>query len=111
MPSPPYDAVTEYVPAAEFDTVHVAVFVPVPLVGLVICELAQVGLGPDGAIIDHTTVLIGFGSPATAGVAPTVAVNVSVDPGWAGEGDDTSVTVVEEAALPTVIAPVPLPGP
>ena len=38
-------------------------------------------LGPDGAVIDHTTVPLGFGSPATAGLAPTVAVKVSFDPG------------------------------
>jgi hypothetical protein len=40
-----------------------------------------------------------------------VAVKVSVEPGWAGDGDELSVTVVDEAALPTVIVPVPLPVP
>jgi len=99
------------VPATAFDTKHVAVLGPVRLLGLVIWELAQVGLGPDGAVIDHTTVPVGFRSLATAGLAPTVAVNVSFEPGWAGDGDETSVTVVDDPALPTVIVPVPLPGP
>jgi hypothetical protein len=93
------------------ETEHVAEFVPVPLVGLVIWEGAQVGLGPDGAVTDHTTVLTGFGSEATAGFAPMVAVKVNVEPGWAGEGDEPDDTTVDDAALPTVIDPVPLPGP
>jgi hypothetical protein len=83
--------------------------VPVPPVG--IWELGQVGLAPDGAVTDHVTVLLGLGSPATAGLAPIVAVNVNVDPGWAGVGLEVPVTVVDDAALPTVIVPVPLPGP
>jgi hypothetical protein len=78
---------------------------------LVICELAHVGLGPDGAVMDHTTGPVGFRSPLTAGLAPTVAVKVSFEPGCAGVGDEISLTEVDDAAFPTVMVPVPLPGP
>jgi hypothetical protein len=78
---------------------------------LVICELAHVGFGPDGAVIVHTTFPVGFMSAATTGLAPTVAVNVSFEPGWAGDGAETSATVVDDPAFWTVIVPTPLPAP
>ena len=72
---------------------------------------AHVAFDPDGFVIDHTTVPVGLGSPLTKGFGTTVAVNFSIEPGWAGVGEETSVTVVVEAALPTVMVPVPLPAP
>ena len=93
---------------------HVVVFVPFPVP--VICWLSppwplHCGAVPDGAVMVHCTLPVGFGSLGLAGLAPTVAMNDSVDPGWAGEGDELEVRTVVESDAMTLMLVFPAPGP
>jgi hypothetical protein len=71
----------------------------------------HVGAVPDGGVMVHSTVPLGCGSLALAGLAPTVALNDRVAPGWAGEGEELEVRMVDDWASPTVMLPDPLPVP
>jgi hypothetical protein len=93
---------------------HVTELVPVPFP--VIWTVSppaplQVGFGPEGAVIVHTTAPVGWGSVLIAGLAPMVALNVRVEPGWAGVGDALPATAVDDFAACTVMLAVPLPWP
>ncbi len=92
---------------------HVVELVPVP-VFCITCVSPPVpvqdGGVPEGAVMVHVTFPLGWGSLALAGVAPTVALNESVEPGWAGEGEELEVMVVNELAAATLATPDP-PGP
>jgi hypothetical protein len=96
---------------------HVVELVPLPLLAGSVCESLfglpglQIGAVPEGGVMVHTTVPCGVGSLALAGLAPMVAVNESLEPGWAGEGVELVVSTVEELASPTVMLPDPLPVP
>ncbi len=77
--------------------------VPLPVHDLRVHPPVHVGEVPEGAVTVHVTFPLGLGSLALAGVAPTVAVNDSVEPGWAGDGEELVVKVVDELAAATLV--------